>query len=207
LLLHRGLCHGRGPTSAQKRSGQSHLIESLDEEDIQGAASINKDSVELDILYDGADYERVPPWLQHKVQVVAVVKSNGDLRPSKVLQSGRFGRHNLLGSEFFLPPGLIRVRDTEDVIYLLVSFGEVTLGILGLFLLMGPLGRLENVIWETLGLVAVSGLVLSLGVKNANAIQETFKFAHLGPVLLMATRSFYRVDGTVCFSLLMVAIG
>jgi hypothetical protein len=52
-----------GLTSAQKRLGQSHLIESLDEEDIQGAASINNDSVELDILSDGADYERVPPRL------------------------------------------------------------------------------------------------------------------------------------------------
>jgi hypothetical protein len=46
-----------------------------------------------------------------------------------------------------------------------VNFGEVTLRFFGLFLLIGPFGRLEYFICETLELVAVSGLVLSLGWK------------------------------------------
>jgi hypothetical protein len=51
-----------------------------------------------------------------------------------------------------------------------MSLGEVALGILRLLLLIGRLGRLENLICKTLESVTVSGLVLSLGVKNANAI-------------------------------------
>jgi hypothetical protein len=35
---------------------------------------------------------------------------------------------------------------------------------------MGPFGRLEYFICETLESVAISGLVLSLGVENADAI-------------------------------------
>jgi hypothetical protein len=49
-------------------------------------------------------------------------------------------------------------------------FGEVALGILRLFLLIGPFGHLEHLIDETLELVTVPGLVLSLGVENADAI-------------------------------------
>jgi hypothetical protein len=51
-----------------------------------------------------------------------------------------------------------------------MSFREVAHGLFGLFLLIGPFGRLEHLIYETLESVAVSGLVLSLGVKNADAI-------------------------------------
>jgi hypothetical protein len=51
-----------------------------------------------------------------------------------------------------------------------MSLGEVALGVLGLLLLIGHLGRLENLICKTLELVVVSGLVLPLEVKNANAI-------------------------------------
>jgi hypothetical protein len=51
-----------------------------------------------------------------------------------------------------------------------VSFEEVVLGFFRLFLLIGPFGCLEYFIYETLELVVVSGLVLSLGVENADAI-------------------------------------
>jgi hypothetical protein len=51
-----------------------------------------------------------------------------------------------------------------------MSFGEVTLRFFGLFLLIGYLGHLEHLICETLELVTVSGLVLFLGVENANVI-------------------------------------
>jgi hypothetical protein len=44
--------------------------------------------VELDILDDGANYERIPPWLWHKVQVVIAVKGDVDLRPFKVVRGG-----------------------------------------------------------------------------------------------------------------------
>jgi hypothetical protein len=72
----------RAPTGTQQRSRQSHLVESLQEKNAQGAASINEDSVELNILDDGVDYKRVPPRLWHKVRVVTAIEGNGDLRPS-----------------------------------------------------------------------------------------------------------------------------
>jgi hypothetical protein len=61
-----------------------------------------------------------------------------------------------------------------------VNLGEVTRGFLRLFLLINPFGHLEYLICETLESVAVLGLVLFLGVKNADAIQEAFKFPGLG---------------------------
>jgi hypothetical protein len=76
-----------------------------------------------------------------------------------------------------------------------------------LFLLIGPFGYFEHLIYETLELVAVSGLVLSLGVKSADAIWEAFKFTQLGPVLLIASRPLHCIDGTVCFPLLVMALG
>jgi hypothetical protein len=88
-----------------------------------------------------------------------------------------------------------------------VSFGIVALTFFRLFLLIGPFGRLEYFIRETLESVVVSGLVLSLGVKNANAIQEAFKLPQLGLVLLVVSRPFHRVDRTVRFPLLVVALG
>jgi hypothetical protein len=44
-----------------------------------------------------------------------------------------------------------------------MSLKEVSLRILRLFLLIGPFGRLEKLICETLDSVVVLGLVLSLG--------------------------------------------
>jgi hypothetical protein len=88
-----------------------------------GATSIDKDSVELDILDDGANYERILPWLWHKVWVAL-----------KVLEGGGWDRLDLLGCEFLLPPWLIRIRATIDIVDLLVSFGEVALGFFGHFL-------------------------------------------------------------------------
>jgi hypothetical protein len=46
-----------------------------------------------------------------------------------------------------------------------MSFEEVALVFWGLFLLIGPFGRLEHLICKILESIAVSGLVLSLGVK------------------------------------------
>jgi hypothetical protein len=51
-----------------------------------------------------------------------------------------------------------------------MCFREVTLRFFGFFLLIGPFGRLEHLICKTLELVTVLGLVLSLRVKNADAI-------------------------------------
>jgi hypothetical protein len=65
---------------------------------------------------------------------------------------------------------LIRVGATKKVVDLFMSLGEVTNGILRLLLLIGHLGRLENLICKTLESVVVSGPVLPLDVKNANAI-------------------------------------
>jgi hypothetical protein len=51
-----------------------------------------------------------------------------------------------------------------------MSLGDVSLGILRLLLLIRQLGCFENLIWKTLDSVVVSGLVISMGVKNGNAI-------------------------------------
>jgi hypothetical protein len=47
---------------------------------------MDEDSIEFDILDDVADYERIPPQLWYKVQVIAAVEGDGDLRPLKVLE-------------------------------------------------------------------------------------------------------------------------
>jgi hypothetical protein len=70
----------RSPTVAQHCSGQPHLVESLQEHDVQGAISIDKDSVELHVLDDGAGDMGVPPQLWHKGRVIAMVAGDGDLR-------------------------------------------------------------------------------------------------------------------------------
>jgi hypothetical protein len=88
-----------------------------------------------------------------------------------------------------------------------VSFGEVTLRFFMLFLLINPFGRLEYFICETLESIAVSGLMLFLGVENADVIQEAFKFTRPGPILLIASQPFHHVDGTIHFPLLVVALG
>jgi hypothetical protein len=85
---------------------------------------------------------------------------------------------------------------------LLMSFGEVALGFFWLFLLIGPFGRLEHLICETLESVVVLGLVLFLRVENAYAIQEAFKFTWPGLVLLIVSWPFHHIDGMIHFPLL-----
>jgi hypothetical protein len=91
-------------------------------------------------------------------------------------QGGGWDRQDLPSYEFLLPPWLIRIGATIDVVDLLLSFREVTLRFFMLFLMIGLFGRLEYFICKTLELVIVLGLVLSLGVKNADVIQEAFQF-------------------------------
>jgi hypothetical protein len=88
-----------------------------------------------------------------------------------------------------------------------VSFGEVALGFFGIFLLISPFGCLEYFICETLELIAVPGFVLSLGLENADAIQEAFKCTRPGPVFLVASWPFHHVDGMIHFPLLVMALG
>jgi hypothetical protein len=49
---------------------------------------MDEDTVELDILDDGTDYERMPPRLRYKVRVVVAVEGDGDIKPLKVLGGG-----------------------------------------------------------------------------------------------------------------------
>jgi hypothetical protein len=86
-----------------------------------------------------------------------------------------------------------------------MHFGEVALGILRL-LLIGRLGHLENLIYKTLKLVTVLGLVLSPGMINANVIQEALELTRPRPILLMVTRLFYHINRMVQLSLLVVAL-
>jgi hypothetical protein len=88
-----------------------------------------------------------------------------------------------------------------------MSFGEVILGFFRVFLLSGPFGRLEHLICKTLESFAVPGLVLFLGMKNIDTIQEAFKFTRPGSVLLISSQPFHRIDGTICFPLLIMALG
>jgi hypothetical protein len=151
----------RIPTGAQKTSRQPHLVKSLQKKEVEGAASVHEHSIELNVHYDGVDYQGILAQLWYKVWVVAAVKANEDLGPSKVLGDGGFDCHDLLGCEFLLPLGLIRVGATKNVVDLFMSLKEVTIVILELLPLIGCLGHLENVIYKTLESVAASGLVLS----------------------------------------------
>jgi hypothetical protein len=45
--------------------------------------------VELDIIDDRANNERVLPQLCHEIQVVTTVEGDGDLKPFKVLRGWR----------------------------------------------------------------------------------------------------------------------
>jgi hypothetical protein len=51
------------------------------------------------------------------------------------------------------------------------------------------------------------GLEFSLGVENADAIQEAFKLTRPRPVLLVASWPFHNIDRMTCFPLLAVALG
>jgi hypothetical protein len=64
------------------------MVKGLQEQDIQGAVSIDEDSVELDVLDNGVNYDRILPQLWHKAQVVAALEGDGDLRSLKVLKGG-----------------------------------------------------------------------------------------------------------------------
>jgi hypothetical protein len=85
LLLHRGLYHGKEPDSCAEEILTTPSGQSLHKKEVEGASSIHKHSIELNVLHDGADYQGIPPQLWYKVWVVATVKGNGDLRLSKVL--------------------------------------------------------------------------------------------------------------------------
>jgi hypothetical protein len=154
----------RSLTGAQQCSGQPHLVEGLQEHDVQGAASIDEDSIELDVLDDGANYKTIPPW------VIVVVEGDGDLGPLKVHGGGGWDHHDLLGCEFLLPHWFIWVGATIDVLDLLTRFREVALGFFRHFLLIGRFGRLEHLIYETLESIVIPGFVLSLGMENTDMI-------------------------------------
>jgi hypothetical protein len=124
------------------------------------------------------------------LKVVTAVEGDGNLGPSRVLEGRGSDRQDLLGCELLLPLGIIRVGATKNIVDLFVCLREVTLGILRLLLMIGRFGCLENLIYKILESVTVLGLVLSLGVKYTNVIQEAFEFTWPGPVLLMTMRMF-----------------
>jgi hypothetical protein len=84
---------------------------------------------------------------------------------------------------------------------------KVTLWFFGLLLLIGLFGRLEKLICETLELVAVPGFVLSLGMENANVIQEALKFTRPGSVLLVPPQPLHIVHGVLRLPPLVMALG
>jgi hypothetical protein len=87
-----------------------------------------------------------------------------------------------------------------------VSLEEVTIWIFRLLFLLGLFSRLENLICKALQLVTVTGLVLSLGVENADPVQETFKLSWSGQVLLVMTHSLYVSYGVVRLTVLVITL-
>jgi hypothetical protein len=67
--------------------------------------------------------------------------------------------------------------------------------------------HLEDLICETLELVTVPSLVLSLGVKNADPIQQTFKLSRPGLVLFVAMQLLYISHGEIHLPLIVVTVG
>jgi hypothetical protein len=88
-----------------------------------------------------------------------------------------------------------------------MRFGEITLGFFRLSHLISPFGCLEHLICETLESVLVPSFVHFLGAENADALLEAFKFTWPGPVLLVASQPFHRIDRMIHFPLLVVALG
>jgi hypothetical protein len=64
---------------------------------------IDEDSVELGVLDDGADNQRVPTRIWDEIRVVTSIEGDGDLRPLQVLRGGRPYCHDLPGGELLLP--------------------------------------------------------------------------------------------------------
>jgi hypothetical protein len=127
----------KGAQLGRRRDLDNPIWSKVFKKEVEGAASIHQYYVELDVFYDGADYQRIPPRLWYKVRMVTAVEGNGDLGPSKVLGGGGTDHQDLLGYEFLLSLGLIRVGTTKNIVDLIVSLGEIALGILGLLLLIG----------------------------------------------------------------------
>jgi hypothetical protein len=88
-----------------------------------------------------------------------------------------------------------------------MSFGEVALCFFRLLLLIDLFGCLEHLICEILESVTIPSLVLSLGVKYIDAIQEAFKFTRPGSILLVASWPLHIVDRIIHLPLVVVAFG
>jgi hypothetical protein len=73
--------------------------------------------------------------------------------------------------------------------------------------LIGPFGRLEYFICETLESVTISSLMLSLGVEDEDVIQEAFEFTRPRLVLLVELWPFHHVDGMASVTLRVVTLG
>jgi hypothetical protein len=72
-----------------------------------------------------------------------------------------------------------------------VSFEEVTFWVFRLLFMIGLFGRLEDLIYKALQSVIVPGLLLPLGVEDADSVLETFKYSRSGMILLVAMRSLH----------------
>jgi hypothetical protein len=73
-----------------------HLVECLQEQNVQGTSSIDEE--------DGADDRRVPTQFQDEIRVLASIEGHRHLRPLQVLGDGRPYCHDLPGGVLLLPP-------------------------------------------------------------------------------------------------------
>jgi hypothetical protein len=95
---------------------------------------------------------------------------------------------------------------TIDVVDLLVSFVEVAFWVFRLLFVFSHFGRLEDLIYKTLQSVAVPGLVLPLGVEDADPVQETFKPSESGPILLVPVWPLHICHGVILVPLLVITL-
>jgi hypothetical protein len=53
----------KGAQMGHRRDLDNPIWSKVFKKEVEGAASIHQHSVELNVFYDGADYQRIPPWL------------------------------------------------------------------------------------------------------------------------------------------------
>jgi uncharacterized membrane protein len=88
-----------------------------------------------------------------------------------------------------------------------MSFGEVTHGFFGLFLLISPFGRLEHLIYEILEWVTVPGLMLFPRGGKCKCDTGSLEIHPTWASILVASHLFHRVDGMIRFPILIMSLG
>jgi hypothetical protein len=103
-------------------------------------SSIDKHSLELNVLDYQTDNLGVLTQLWDEIRVIASVERDGHFRPLHVFRGCWADWPDLTGSEFLLTFGLVWNESTEDVVDLLACFRKVVLRVIYLLFLLGLIG-------------------------------------------------------------------